>query len=314
MQPRQSSNHRYIPIERQILKNLLKTALAVAAIAVSVSACSGVAPGGGAAGADSDKTVNFATVPGFDDTVAVTGLWSVLLQEKGYTVKTTSVDLAAGFSGIARGDLDGYLNAWLPSTHKAYIDKYKDDLVILDKPYFANDQLVLAVPESQPENTISDLVQNAAKYNSKIIGIEAGSGEMKLLPDVLAKYGATDKLSIVEGSTPAALAALKDGAANNKPVVVALWTPHWAFASMPVKALKDDSQGWPAADGSHVVLSKNFSEKHADIKGWMEKSKLTDDQYASLMLAVSEAKDPAQGAKKWLETPENRQAADAWLK
>jgi glycine betaine/proline transport system substrate-binding protein len=293
---------------------MIKTTLAVAAIAVSVSACSGVAPGGGAAGAGTDKTVNFATVPGFDDTVAITGLWSVLLQEKGYTVKTTSVDLAAGFSGIARGDLDGYLNAWLPSTHEAAIDKYKDDLVILEKPYFDNDELVLAVPEFVEENSISDLAQNAAKYDSKIVGIEAGSGLMKLLPDVMAKYSAQDKVKIVEGSTPAALAALKSGVDNNKPVVVALWKPHWAFAAMPIKALEDDRKGWPAADASHIVLSKEFAEKHGDIRGWMEKSKITDEQYASLMLAVSEATDPAEGAKKWLETPENRQAADEWLK
>ena len=72
---------------------------------------------------------------------------------------------------------------------------------------------------------------------------------------------------------------------------------------MPIKALEDDRQGWPKPDGSHVVLSKKFAEKHADVRGWMENSKLTDEQYASLMLAVSEAKDPAEGAKKWLETP-----------
>lgn len=293
------------------MKNLIKSTLACAAIAVTMSACSGVAP---ASSGDADKTVNFATVPGFDDTVAVTGLWSVLLEEKGYTVKTTSVDLAAGFSGIARGDLDGYLNAWLPTTHEAYIEKYKDDLVILEEPYFGNDELVLAVPEFVEENSISELAQNAAKYDSKIIGIEAGSGEMKILPDVLAKYEAKDKLAIVEGSTPAALAALKSGVDDNKPVVVALWKPHWAFASMPIKALVDDRQGWPKADGSHVVLSKEFAEKHADVRGWMEKSKLTDEQYASLMLDVSEAKDPADGAKKWLETAENRKAADEWLK
>lgn len=296
------------------MKNMIKTAIVCAAIVASVGACSGVTPGGSGGSGGTDKTVNFATVPGFDDTVAVTGLWSVLLKEKGYTVKTTSVDLAAGFSGIARGDLDGYLNAWLPSTHEAYISKYKDDLVIPEKPYFDNDQNVLAVPDFVEENTISDLVRNADKYESKIIGIEAGSGEMKILPDVLGKYEAKDKLAIVEGSTPAALAALKSGVNSKKPVVVALWTPHWAFASLPIKALEDDRQGWPKPDGSYVVLSKEFAEKHADVRGWMESSKLTDEQYASLMLAVSEAKDPAEGASKWLETPENRKAVDEWLK
>jgi glycine betaine/proline transport system substrate-binding protein len=292
------------------LKKTITAILASAVLAVSMSACSGVANG---SSTDKEKTINFATVPGFDDTVAVTGLWSVLLEEKGYTVKTTSVDLAAGFSGIARGDLDGYLNAWLPSTHQAYVDKYKDDLVIPDKPYFDNDMNVLAVPDFVEENTISDLVKNADKYDSKIVGIEAGSGEMKLLPGVLAKYSGQDKLKIVEGSTPAALAALKSGVENKKPVVIALWTPHWAFASMPIKTLKDDSQGWPKPDGSYVVLSKKFAEKHSDVKGWMSKSKLTEEQYASLMLAVSEVKDPAEGARKWLETPDNRAAADKWF-
>lgn len=292
------------------MKKTITAILASAVLAVSMSACSGVANG---SSTDKEKTINFATVPGFDDTVAVTGLWSVLLEEKGYTVKTTSVDLAAGFSGIARGDLDGYLNAWLPSTHQAYVDKYKDDLVIPDKPYFDNDMNVLAVPDFVEENTISDLVKNADKYDSKIVGIEAGSGEMKLLPGVLAKYSGQDKLKIVEGSTPAALAALKSGVENKKPVVIALWTPHWAFASMPIKTLKDDSQGWPKPDGSYVVLSKKFAEKHSDVKGWMSKSKLTEEQYASLMLAVSEVKDPAEGARKWLETPDNRAAADKWF-
>ena len=230
------------------MKKTITAILASAVLAVSMSACSGVANG---SSTDKEKTINFATVPGFDDTVAVTGLWSVLLEEKGYTVKTTSVDLAAGFSGIARGDLDGYLNAWLPSTHQAYVDKYKDDLVIPDKPYFDNDMNVLAVPDFVEENTISDLVKNADKYDSKIVGIEAGSGEMKLLPGVLAKYSGQDKLKIVEGSTPAALAALKSGVENKKPVVLALWTPHWAFASMPIKTLKDDSQGWPKPDDGH---------------------------------------------------------------
>ena len=297
------------------MKNMIKTALACAAIIASVSACSGVTPAAGGESSAGNKTANFATVPGFDDTVAVNALWSTLLEEKGYTVKTTSVDLAAGFSGIARGDLDGYLDTWLPSTHAAYVDKYKDDLVILEKSFYDNNRLVLAVPDFVEENTISELAQNAEKYDSKIIGIEAGAGEMKLLPGVLAKYSARDKLKIVEGSTPAALAALKSGVDNHKPVVVALWQPHWAFASMPIKVLEDDLQGWPKPDSSHPVLSKKFAEKHPDVRSWMENSKLTEDQFASLMLLVSEAKgDPISGARKWLETPANREAADGWLK
>ncbi|MET3934481.1 glycine betaine ABC transporter substrate-binding protein [Arthrobacter sp. OAP107] len=284
--------------------------LACTLLAAGVSSCSGVtAPGAQA----SDKTITVATVAGYDDTVAVTGLWTELLSQHGYTLQTKQVDLAAGFAGIARGDLDGYLNAWLPTTHGTYIDKYKDQLNILDKPYFDNDRLVLVAPKSVPENTIEDVVNNASKYGSKIVGIEAGSGEMKILPDVLKKYNATDKLNIVAGSTPATLAALKDAAAKNKPLLAALWTPHWAFASMPIKALDDNLQGWPKPDGSYIVLSKEFAAKDTEVVKWMSNFKLTDEQYASLMLDVSQASSATDGAKKWLENPANRKAADSWF-
>ena len=293
------------------MKNTIKSILACAAIAATMSACSGATP---TASGNDVKTVTLASVPGWDDTVAVTGLWSVLLEEHGYKVETKNIDLAPGFAGVARGDIDGLLNAWLPATHATHAEKYKNDIVVADKPYFGNDELVLAVPDFVEENTISELVQNAEEYESKIIGIEAGSGEMKLLPDVVAKYSGKEKLAIVEGSTPAALAALKSGIDHHKPVVVALWKPHWAFASMPIKALKDDAQGWPKPDGSYVVLNKKFAADHADVQGWMSNFKLTEEQYASLMLTVKEAANPSEGSRKWLETSENRKAAEEWFK
>ena len=172
---------------------------------------------------------------------------------------------------------------------------------------------MLVAPKSVPENTISAVVANAAKYDSKIVGIEAGSGEMKLLPSVLEKYGAQDKLNIVAGSTPATLAALKDAAANNKPLVATLWKPHWAFSSMPIKVLEDDIGGWPKPDGSYSVLSKDFAAKNPEMATWMSKFKLTDEQYESLMLDVSQASGSVEGAKKWLQDPENRKTADSWF-
>ena len=292
-------------------KNKLGAFLACTLLAAGATACSGVSTTSSQA---NDKTVTVATVAGYDDTVAVTGLWQELLSEHGYTLQTKQVDLAAGFSGIARGDLDGYLNAWLPTTHGTYVDKYKDQLNILDKPFFDNDKLVLVAPKSVPENTISEVVKNASAYGSKVVGIEAGSGEMKILPDVLQKYGATDKLNVVAGSTPATLAALKDAAAKNQSVVATLWTPHWAFSSMPIKVLEDDMGAWPKPDGSYMVLSKNFASKQPEVVKWMSKFKITDDQFSSLMLEVSKTpNNPVDGAKKWLENPDNKKAADSWF-
>ncbi|GAA3679800.1 glycine betaine ABC transporter substrate-binding protein [Arthrobacter ginkgonis] len=290
------------------MKKRIGAVLAGALFATTLTACSGVDTSGGG-----EETIKFATVAGWDDTEAVTALWTALLEDRGYQVDSTAVDLAAGIAGVARGDLDGYLNLWLPSTHEAPVAAHRDDLVILDEPFFDDDRQVLVVPDFVEENTIEEFVQNSDKYGNKIVGIEAGSGNMKLLPDVMKTYGAEDKIDIVEGSTPAALAELEKATKNNEHVAISLWQPHWVFADMPVKALEDPKGGWPAPDGSYVGLSKKFAEAQPDIVKWMGNSKLTADQYASLMAAVNDADDQVKGARTWLEIPENKAAVDQWF-
>lgn len=292
------------------MKKKLLTVLAGTVLAATMSGCSGVEA------APNAETITFATVSGWDDTEAVTALWTALLEDRDYNVDTVAVDLAAGISGIARGDLDGYLNAWLPSTHAEPIKKFKDDLVILDEngPFYDDNRQVLVVPEFVEENSVEDLVQNAEKYDSKIVGIEAGSGNMQQLPGLLKTYKGQDKLSIVDGSTPAALAELEKAVQNKKHVVISLWQPHWIFANMPVKALEDPAGGWPAPDGTYIVLSKKFAAEQPEIAEWMSHGKLSTEQYSSLLATVSDAgSDPVVGARKWLETPENKEAVDAWF-
>lgn len=291
------------------MKKKLGAVLTCAALATTVSACSGVESGAGAGG----ETITLATVAGWDDTVAVTALWTALLEDRDYNVETVAVDLAAGISAVATGDLDGYLNAWLPSTHAAYIEEYRDDLMILDEPFFDDNSQALVVPEFVEENTIAEFVANAEKYDSRIIGIEAGSGNMEQLPGVLETYNAQDQVEIVAGSTPAALAELESAVQNNEPVAISLWQPHWVFAEMPVKALEDPDEGWPAPDGSYVVLSEDFAEEQEEVVEWLSDFELTEEQYASLMLAVSEAEDPVEGARQWLENPEHSEAAEEWF-
>lgn len=293
------------------MKRLKSAAAAIAvSLAFATSGCSGVTP------PTSANTVTFAQVPGFDDTAAVTALWSILLEERGYRVQALSMDLAAGFAGIARGDIDGYLNAWLPSTHEAYISEYREDLVVLDQngPFFDDNRLVLAVPKTMPENSLEDLSKNPGSFDSKITGIEAGSGLMNAMPKMLETYGLEDTYKVIDASTPAALATLERAARDQTPAIAALWTPHWAFASMDIKALDDPKEGWPAPDGSYVVVSEDFAEKRPEVTEWLSRIKFTAQQYAELMLAVSEGDSPKEGAQQWLSVAENRQLAEQWFK
>lgn len=274
-----------------------------------MSGCSGVQTGFG------KEQITFFRVPGWEDTNGVSVLWIELLAERDIVLELMSVDMAAGFASMASGSIDGHLNTWLPVGHAAYVDEYRDDLVILDEHggLYDNNKFSIVVPEYSEAETIEDLVNNPEDFNSEIIGIEAGSGLMNELPETLETYGGADEFTVVAGSSPAMLASLERAIDRQEDIAVTLWTPHWAFEALPIKALEDPAAGWPEADTSYVVVSEQFATDYPEIAGWMSKMELSDEQYASLMFEVGHADDPQEGARTWLEVPENRATADSWF-
>lgn len=277
-------------------------------LAASLTACSGAE-----SNSSSGETITLANALGHTDTEAVTALWTSLLEDREYNIEVVDSDLATAITGVANGDTDAYLNAWLPTAHADYVEAHKDSLVIVEPPFFNSNLQVLVVPDYVEENTIAEVVANADQYGNQIVGLESGSGNMRALPKVVEAYGAQDKLEIVEGSTAAALAALDTAILQGDKVVVSLWTPHGAFASMPIKALEDPLGGWPDSDGSYILTSKSFESDHPEVFGWMSNSKINETQYASLMQLTEEASSPEEGVQQWLENSENKATVDAWF-
>ncbi len=95
----------------------------MAAGTATVAACSGQPArfqGGsgnrasGASDSGGGKNISKAVVAGWDDAVASSHLWKVLLEERGYTVDLRDLDIASTFTGVANGQVDLYMDAWLP--------------------------------------------------------------------------------------------------------------------------------------------------------------------------------------------------------
>ena len=106
-----------------------------ALIVASLTACSGQTssfsgPSSGGSGGQSGggKNVSIAVVDGWDEDVAATYLWKELLQQKGYTVNVQALDVASTFTGVANGQVNLYLDAWLPTTHQVYWDRFQNQL------------------------------------------------------------------------------------------------------------------------------------------------------------------------------------------
>ncbi len=293
----------------------------IALIIASITACSGQSSsfggssgggsGSGGGGDAGDKNVSISVVAGWDEDVAASNLWKELLEQRGYTVNMQELDIASTFTGVANGQLDLYLDAWLPSTHAVYWDRYKDQLEVVTS--WQEGKNTLVVPDYVDVNSIADLKGREGEFDGRIVGIEAGAGEMKAMREkIIPAYGLTD-YNLVEGSSPAMLATLDSAIKQNEPVVVTLWQPHWAFSRYPLKVLEDPQGAWGPPDQMQIIATKGWGAANPEAAGWLKNFKITSEQLSSLMLKIQDAGqgNEQEAAKQWIS--ENQQVVDAWF-
>ncbi|WP_462411677.1 glycine betaine ABC transporter substrate-binding protein [Neobacillus sp. Marseille-QA0830] len=103
----------------------------------------------------SGETINLVYVA-WDTEIASTNVIARVLKQKGYKVKLSQVEVGPMFAGVANGSADGMVSGWLPSTHKEYYEKYKDDIVDLG-PNLHGTQNGLVVPKYMKIDSIEDL-------------------------------------------------------------------------------------------------------------------------------------------------------------
>lgn len=94
----------------------------------------------------------------WDSELASTNVVQYVLKEKlGYNAKALQVEIGPMWIGIAKGDVDAIVAAWLPITHSDYWDRYGDQLEDLGAN-MVNVKSGLAVPTYMTDvNSIEDL-------------------------------------------------------------------------------------------------------------------------------------------------------------
>ena len=89
---------------------------------------------------------------------------------------------------------------------------------------------------------------------------------------------------------------------KKEPVVVTLWKPHWAFAKMDLKMLKDPKKIY-GGDGDHIdiVANKDFKDKHPAAYKVLKQYTEDEKQLNELMGAVHDGKQPEEVAKQYMK-------------
>ncbi|MEI3606396.1 glycine betaine ABC transporter substrate-binding protein [Pseudogracilibacillus sp. SE30717A] len=92
----------------------------------------------------------------WDSERASSGVLKEAMEQKGFKVTVTPVDVAIVFESVANGDADATVAAWLPATHKDFYEKHQDDLIDLG-PNLMGAVIGLVVPEYMDIDSIEDL-------------------------------------------------------------------------------------------------------------------------------------------------------------
>ncbi|MHB9849916.1 ABC transporter permease/substrate binding protein [Streptomyces krungchingensis] len=249
------------------------------------------------------KKVTIGYIP-WDEGVASTFLWKEVLEQRGFQVDAKQFDAGPLYTSLAQGDIDFETDSWLPTTHEQYWKKYGKQLDDLGS-WYGPTSLELTVPAYMKDvDSLADLKGKAGRFGGKITGIESSAGMMSLLKSkVLKEYGLDKEYKVVDSSTPAMLAELKRAYAKQEPIVVTLWSPHWAYSDYKLKKLKDPKGAWGKGDGVHTLSRKGFAQDNPVVGQWLKNFRMSEQQLTSLEAEINKAGKGKQ-----------QDAVRAWLK
>jgi glycine betaine/proline transport system substrate-binding protein len=287
------------------LLRLLKTSVVLfAAVALGVGC--GFGGGGG-------LTLGYLD---WNENVANATLTKVLLEDDvGYD--GVELKLADGvglvYQDLIDGETDAFQDAWMPN-HQQYVDEGEDRIEVLKAPwYVGTTRYGIAVPDyMKGVDSISNLNHSGTDM---ITGIEPGTVLMeRIASDVIPRYHLSTNL--VEASTPAMLAELKQAYGMQEPIVFLAWSPHWMNREYHFHYLSDPKNAMGPVDAPqsiHVVARKGLADNEPAAYALISAMRLDVDQVASLEISINNAANPEAGVRNWLKKRKNRELVRPWV-
>lgn len=283
----------------------------VLAIGATVAGC-GSSPSSSSSSSHS-KTITIAIAwVNWSEDVAATHLWDQILTKKGYKVKLVNASIAPVYEGVGQGSISLYMDAWLPHTQGTYWNRIKSKAVKISSWYTSATKEGFVVPDYVSINSISQLKSHSSLFNNQIVGIDPGAGEMALAQKAVKAYGLPEHL--ITSSSSAMLASLSKAESQHKPVVVTLWSPHWAFAKWHLKYLSDPKNIFGPADHIYTIANKSFPSQHPTVTKWLKNFHMNQTQVGQLENDINAVPSSQinSAINKWIS--QNKSLVNSWTK
>jgi glycine betaine/proline transport system substrate-binding protein len=264
----------------------------------------------------------------------------VILEAQGTSVELLDIDENATWVGMDAGDIDAVLEVW-PSGHAADYETYVTtkgsvvDIGLLGPSAKIGWYVPTFVVEEHPELATWEGFKDPA-LAGLFATAESGDLGQFLMGD--PSYVTYDEQIIgnlelplkyvVAGSEAALLTAIDQAVADQKPVLMQFWKPHWKqlevdLTEVTLPAVTEECAAAAAAgDGTYAcdypvdelykAASSGLEAKNAAAFAFLTKFQLTTEQQSEIAGYVDrDAMTPLDAAKKWVDA--NPDIVAGWI-
>lgn len=278
------------------MKKLLLTAT-ILLLALFAAACSSETSETEEGTADaSQKTITFGVTP-WTSTVPPTKIAGLILKDMGYEVKETEADAGSVYMGLSRGDVDVFMDAWVPM-HQNYLDKFEGKIESTSVSYpEANTGWV--VPEYMEDvNSLEDLEGREGEFNNEFYGIEKGAGASLESDEIIKAY--EFDFTQVNSSEGGMLAQAQRLMEQEKPVIFYGWRPHTMFNKFDIKVLTNE-KGFFETSSVEVITNSELKENAPEAYEFLSNWNITIDEVENMIVKIEEGGDPTTVAQEWID-------------
>lgn len=157
------------------------------------------------------------------------------------------------------------------------------------------------------DNGDSSAVNYSEEVNYSITGIEPGAGVFQAAENAIEEYG-LDGWEVQASSSGAMATALGEAIANEEPIVVTGWSPHWKFAEYDLKYLDDPKGVFGEAEIIGTMVREGLEEDSPNAYKLLDQFSWTPDDLEAVMLEITNGADPADAAADWISENEDKVA------
>ncbi|MDQ0427983.1 glycine betaine/proline transport system substrate-binding protein [Planomicrobium stackebrandtii] len=254
----------------------------------------------GTAGAE-QQTITFGVTP-WTSTVPPTKIAGLILQDMGYEVVETNADAGSVYTGLSRGDLDVFMDAWVPM-HQNYLDKYEGDIESTSVSY-PEAETGWTVPTYMEDiNSLEDLEGREGEFDNEFYGIEAGAGATIESDEIIEAYGFD--MTQVSSSEGGMLAQAQKLMAQEEPVIFYGWRPHTMFNKFDLKVLTNE-EGFFETSSVEVITNTELKDNAPEAYEFLSNWSISLDDVEEMIVKIEEGGEPEEVAQEWIDNNQDK--------